>query len=85
MMHSTQNLYDMLNQHLSQINRQLAKIREDAEKRIEVMPYPDEVTPAMLKHADGTFILEQMLAAKAQVLSAMAALKAAELQRTGKR
>ena len=79
MMHTTQGLYDQLAGALADVNRQLADIREDAEKQIAVLPYPDEVSPSMLKHTDGTFILERMLAAKAQILSGMAALKAAEL------
>lgn len=80
MMHHTNSLYDMLKDNLAQINSQIAATVEDVEKQIAVLPYPVDVTVYQWKNRDGSFVLAPLLAAKAQVLSGMAALKAADLQ-----
>lgn len=80
MMHTTQNIYDQLTQQLAQINRQIAAITDNFEKRNEVSPYPHLHTVYGEVDRNGRPILEPMISAKAQVLSAMAALKTAELQ-----
>ena len=79
MMHTSHDLYSMLNKHLAEIDKQIAAETEDAEKQIAVLPYPALVTVYQMKHADGSYILTDLMAAKAQVLSGMAALKAADL------
>lgn len=79
MMHSAQNLYDQMTQHLGVVNRQLADMREDLDKQISILPYPEGVSHTMMRNSDGSYVLADMLAAKAQLLSGMAALKAAEL------
>lgn len=80
MMHNTAGLYNLLKENLAQINSQIASITNDVEKQIAVLPYPDMVTVYQWKNRDGTFVLTDLLAAKAQILSAMAALKAADMQ-----
>lgn len=80
MMHSSNSLYDMLKDTLVGINSQLAATVEDLEKKIADLPYPDEVTVYRIKNHDGRFVLTDLLVAKANVLQAMAALKAAEMQ-----
>jgi len=80
MMHSTNSLYDALRDNLAQINNQIAATVEDLEKQIAVLPYPDGVSVYQMKNRDGSFVLAPLLAAKAQVLGGMAALKAADMQ-----
>lgn len=80
MMHNTTGLYNMLKDNLAEINRQIAATTEDLEKQIAVLPYPDLTSVYQIKHRDGSHVLAPLLAAKAQVLSGMAALKAADLQ-----
>lgn len=78
MMHTSQALYGQLHAHLLEINKQLEETIHDLQKQIAVLPYPDETTVYMMKNRDGTYALSGLLAAKAQVLSGMAALKAAD-------
>lgn len=80
MMHTTQALYDQLTVQLSQVNQQIDAITENFNKRNENSPYPDLHTVYSEMDRNGRPILEAMLSAKAQILSGMAALKAAELQ-----
>lgn len=79
-MHSSQTLYDELDKTHTMINRQIEAAIKDAEKTIELLPYPGETTVYDLKDRNGRGVLVDLLAAKAQCISAMAALKAAELQ-----
>lgn len=79
MMHSTSTLYQALNQQLIEIDEQINAMKADLQKQIEVLPYPDDVTVYQMKNRDGSFVLVDMLAARAQIVSGMAALKAADV------
>lgn len=86
MMHNTAGLYNLLKESLAEINSQIVATTEDLQKQIDVLPHPDLASVYQLKHRDGSYPLTPLLAAKAQVLSGMAALKAADLQqRTSRR
>lgn len=85
MMHTANAIYDNLGNTLLAINKQIDATTKDVEKQIAVLPYPDGVTVYDMKGGDGQGVLAPLLAAKAQVLSAMAALKTAEMQQRGKR
>lgn len=79
MMHTTDGLYKELNDALIEVEKQLKHIKNDIQ-----LQYPG-VDPGKLGVAywtrlpDGSYVLERLLAAKAQLLSGMAALKAADL------
>lgn len=79
-MHTPQALYDTLNESRIEIDKQIAATTEDLEKQIAVLPYLENVTVYQIKNRDGTFVLASMLAARAQILSSMAALKVASMQ-----
>ena len=88
MMHSSQNLYDELNRALVEVNRQIKTAIDEIssgtwinleESRVE------NYDPYIQRDRNGQFILTPLIAAKAQILSAMAALKAAEMQPKGPR
>lgn len=80
MMHNTQALYGALNDQLHTINEQIAIVTRDAQKMIDDSPWLDETTTVMeIKQTDGKYVLTDLLVAKAQVLSGMAALKAADV------
>lgn len=78
MMHNVQGLYDQLRINLNEVESQIKAIKagvtEDFE-RGRVM----EDAPYKIVRSDGTPVLEPMLAAKAQILSGLAALKAADV------
>lgn len=82
-MHNTSSLYQMLKEELLQINQQLAAAAKDAERFIdrESEHLDPGTTIYDIKNSDGSFILSDMICAKAQVLSAMANLKASEGKR----
>lgn len=79
MMHNTPTLYAALNDQLVELDKQIVAMKRQLEAQIKVLPYPDEVTVYDMKLRDGSFPLTPLLAARAQVLSGMAALKAADL------
>lgn len=79
MMHNTHTLYEELNRAHNNINQQITAVIQETDKRISVLPYPDDVTVYDMRNSDGTPVLAQLLAAKAQLLSGMAALKAADV------
>lgn len=83
MMHSTNALYDSLRDTLAMLNSQIAAVVEDAEKEIKMvaLEVAEIVTVYQMKHTNGQFILTDLLVAKAQTLSAMAALKASTAKR----
>lgn len=85
MMHNIGGLYDALNSHLLDINNQIRAVKADLEKQIAVLPYPDGVTVYDMKGSDGRYALSELLAAKAQILSGLASLKAADVQSRIKR
>lgn len=75
MMHTAQNLYDNLGNLLLELNKQI-----DAVTRDTLSMWPEGENPSRdkvysVKNTDGTYVLANLLAAKAQVLSGMAALK----------
>lgn len=79
MMHTTQTLYDELRSTLGMIDTQIKHIKNDI-----AMSYPPEMREKLnvwywTKGQDGAYILEDMLAARARVLAAMAELKAADM------
>lgn len=78
MMHNAQALYDALNAHQLEINRQIDAVKRYAAMQFPVnqQPHPDVIY--RLQDKDGRFLLADLLAAKAQLLSAMAALKVAD-------
>ena len=78
MMHSTNGLYGMLQDNLAQINSQIAATTERTEKQIAALPYPDGVTVYQMQDRNGRGVLTDLLVAKAQILSGMANLKAAD-------
>lgn len=79
MMHTTQTLYNELTATLADVDMQIKHIKNDIK-----MQYPD-VDPDKLnvwfwtRNADGSYVLERLLAARAQLVSAMAGLRAADL------
>ena len=79
MMHTTQTLYDNLGSTLLEINKQIEAVKRDVLLRLpgDFPADPDAVYDA--KNSDGSFVLTDLLAAKAQALSGMAALKTAEM------
>lgn len=79
MMHSTQALYDGLKRTLEEINLQIDAVEKTAKKQIAVAPYPDLYTVYDICDTRGIPVLQELLAAKAQVLNGMAVLKAADL------
>lgn len=79
MMHTTDALYTQLHMAHIELDRQISSVRD----RI-LMQQPDNqaVDPNVFYRAqypDGKFMLSELLAAKAQLLSGMAALKAADV------
>lgn len=85
MMHNSNILYAALNSSQLELQEQIDAVKEDARKYIATLPYPDNVTVYQVRNRDGSPKLAALLAAKAQVLSAMAVLKAAEMQQRTKR
>jgi hypothetical protein len=79
MMHTSQALYDAMRSHLSTIDSQIDAIRRDFENSGPIHHTKQESDIYRLKHMDGTYVLSELLAAKAQMLSGMAALKAADI------
>lgn len=84
MMHNMGSLYDELHKALLDINKQIDAIKgtigayteydEETEKYVV-----KALDPYGQRDDDGKFILSDVLAAKAQILSGMAALKAADV------
>lgn len=80
MMHTTQTLYDQLNNTLLEINVQIRGIKKNTESYIAAHEKPG-TTVYDMKNSDGHGVLENMLLAKAQVLAGMATLKASAVKR----
>lgn len=79
MMHTTTMLYDELVKTLRDIDLQTKHIKNDI-----ALQYPEQDRAKInvwfwTRLPDGRYVLEDMLAARAQILSGMAALKAADL------
>ncbi len=75
-MHSADALYDALRQNLADIELQIKHIKNGI-----ALAYPEEQRDKInvwfwTQRTDGKYVLEDMLLAKAQVLNAMAVLKA---------
>jgi hypothetical protein len=79
MMHTTQALYDALNAHNLVLDKQIENVTKEAEKHIGEWPYAEGQTVYDQRTRDGKPVLAELLAAKAQVLSGMAVLKAADM------
>jgi hypothetical protein len=80
MMHNTQALYGALNDQLHTINEQIEAVKKRAQKQIDDFPWATEaMTVFDVQDTTGKNVLTDLLVAKAQVLSGMAALKAADL------
>lgn len=84
MMHSTSSLYDQLRLNLIQIDQQIEVLQENAGQRYNILENR-AVSWQELMDEKGAYLATPLLAAKAQVLSAMAALKAADMQQRTKR
>lgn len=78
MFHTAQNLYDNLANLLLEINKQIDSVKVETVKKIQAQPYPDLVTVYDMREQSGRPVLADLLVAKAQVLSGMAALKTAD-------
>lgn len=79
MLPTTQALYEALRANLAEIEMQIKHIKNDI-----ALQYPEEDRDKInvwywMQKPNGTYVLEEMLAAKAQILSGMAALKAADV------
>lgn len=79
MMHNSDTLYAELNKHLFHLTQQIDAVMVDTQKSIDLLPYPENVTVFNMKTAEGIPVLSTLLCAKAQLLSGMAALKAADV------
>lgn len=80
MMHNAQTLYDALNTHQLELTKQIDAVKRYAAMQFPVHQQPEPDSIYRLQNRDGTFLLTDLLAAKAQCLSAMGALKAAEMR-----
>lgn len=78
-MHTTHALYEELNRALVEINKQIEDIKLNFELRKQLREFPENADVYGLRLPTGVPILETMLAARAQLLSGMAALKAADI------
>lgn len=82
-MHNDNAIYNQLNATLLQIEKQIRAAKQDIQFRVSPTPKPGkpvEVPDEVLyrqKYQDGKYIMADLLSAKAQVLSAMAIIKAA--------
>lgn len=63
---------------LVEINKTIEGLKKDIEKKISVLPYPDNVTVYDWQSRDGMPMLAPLLATKAQVLQAIVALQTEE-------
>lgn len=79
MMHSHNAIYVMLNKNLAEVNTQIDAMCKELEKQIELLPYPEGVTVMEMRDRNGNYLLAPLLVAKAQILSAMAQLKSADM------
>lgn len=79
MMHGMSDLYTELHRTHLEINKQIEAIKNDVAMHVPEGEKPDPDVYYQLNDGRGNFILADMLAAKAQVLSGMAALKAADV------
>ena len=75
MQHSNQALYDALRLHLVAIDKQIDAITRGVLNTLPVNVKPDDDMVIAHRLSNGKYVLEDMLAAKAQILSAMASLK----------
>lgn len=85
MMHNVQGLYEQLRTALLEIERQIEAVKKNAEKAIGDLPYPMTVSVYDLKDGDGKFIMADLIVSRAQILSALATLKAADMQQRAKK
>lgn len=85
MLHNLPGLYEMLNTHLKDVNAQITAIIEDHQVQRDEWPAQlGDTSIYQAKLGNGSPILAEMFAAKANLLSAMANLKAAEMASKGK-
>lgn len=78
-MHTADSIYRSLHTLSIDLERQMEVVKKDAEKYIATLPYPDDVKVDDVKDRNGRPVMLDLLVAKAQVLSGMAALKAGEM------
>lgn len=78
-MHTTHSLYAELHINLNEINRQIEAIKREIELSLPEGEKPDPDIMYGLNNGSGNFLLKDLLIAKAQLLSGMAALKAADM------
>lgn len=84
MMHGMSDLYSELHRTHLEINKQIDAVKEFAERQTDIFGIPKDEAPDptrvyRLQNRDGSFLLTDLLSAKAQCLGAMAALKAADV------
>lgn len=79
-MHNVTGLYDQLRANLVEIEMQIKHMKNDIARDYPKVDKDKLNVWYWLRNADGSYVLADMLAAKAQLLSAMATLKAADMQ-----
>lgn len=79
MMPTTYAIFDALRSTLSDIDTQMEICKKDIRARIPVNVTPNDAMMFAATDQFGQYTLLPLLAAKAQILSGMAALKAADL------
>lgn len=79
MMHTTQALYDQLRANLVEVETQIKHIKNDIQLQYPDVPKEKLNVWYWLKKPNGQYVLEDLLIARANLLSAMANLKAADV------
>lgn len=78
MMHTTQAIYDECRHALVEVEQQIEAVKKFSERLHPIHEQPDLAAVFKLQNVDGTFVMAPLLAAKADLLSSLARLKAAD-------
>lgn len=73
---SNGSLVDELRKTLTEINAQIDAAKQDVEKQSALLPLAEQVPVYKWKYTNGTYVLTDLLAAKATCLAAIASLQA---------
>jgi hypothetical protein len=76
MMHSNQTLYDSLQFTMMEVDRQIKAVKDDCEAGDNAFGVQKD--PYKLKYKDGKYVLTDLIVSRANLISAMANLKASQ-------
>lgn len=79
MMHNTTGLYDALRSSLAEIDMQIKHVKNDIQREYPEVDKDKLNVWYWLRKPDGSYVLEDLLTARANLIAAMANLKAADM------